>query len=241
MDFKKLDWFSISMITTIFLLLVGCIIQIVWLRAKLSAYSDTQLSSTLELQSKMTQGMKLTANTLKTYSVILDNRMTYALNRPASDDAEFLLEFCVPRVFNVPHVCDGIVNGLNVSCSEVSYLVINVVEEGASQLMLDLQKKLIVYVMINKILYFADYSILIQTQLREHNDIFKDKYVIYLYTMNSPKNIIVDNDLQFCTIDIMPFFGQISSDDTFDLKTLLSLSNVPTFKPMHILAFVIAQ
>ena len=230
---------TIALVAVTTLLIIWCILQVLWIRSKLSAYTDTNLSSQLDTQSKMLMALNAPKNTVKVCSLKLDVRLTYKINQSSALEAVFLAELTTPNIFNIPHVCGNVTTSLNLSCTSVSFLVITN-DAGASDFVIDLQNGAIVYIMINKVLYFADFNMLTQTELKNSYPDYTNSYVIYLYTIISAGNTPYTAD-NTCTIDITPFFGTISTDASQNVSTLLSTSNIQSYKAMHVLAFTLQK
>ena len=235
-----MDWIAVLLIVMAVLALVGCILQIVWIRAKLGNYSQTQMATSLATQSAMMKELAVQQPTAQVYSLLVNAPLTVKINKATSPENIALSPLAAPQEFNVPQICNNtyFASG-TVSCNSVSFLVVNI-NDSVSQFILDIQNGTIMYVMINSLLYRAKYDVAFQNVAINADSAYSATYILALYTMDTEKN--VSKNGASCTMSIVPFFGTLSKDGSAAITTALGLTaNGSNNVPVHMMAIMLPK
>lgn len=232
-----MDWIAVVLIIIAVVALVGCVLQIIWIRNKLNNYSQTQMAAALNAQNATLSQLAIPQPTAQVYSLLVDSVLTNKINQMSAPEHSALATLAVPQTFNVPQICNNqYYTSGSISCNKVAYLVVNI-NDSVSQLVITMQHGKIMYVMIKSVLYLAKYDPLFMSAAQSTNMAYNSKYIIALYTILSLDNI--SNNGTNCSTSIVPFFGSLSTDDTPTITSLLSLSPMGTTTPIHMMAIML--
>lgn len=228
-----MDWLAVALIIVAVVALLGCILQIVWIRNKLGNYSQTQMAAALTQQSTMMMQLAIPQPTARVFSLLVHAPLTIKFNMISAPENSTLATMSIPQVFSVPQICENKYTSGSISCNAPSYLVFHM-NESAADMIGNVQKGAVMYIMIKSILYLARYDHAFQSVL----DNAGAYYVLALYTIQSAQNVSTEGD--GCAVSIVPFFGTLSNDSTATLPALLALSpNGPETVPIHVMAISI--
>lgn len=224
-------------ILTIFLAVVfvlATVIQIIWIRNKISNFSESKLSSELTQKSIIAAAVSSNRSNLVIYNVIVDLELTSSLNTKYNPEHIELVEIVAPKSFSVPHVCNNEVKSATLSCIDVGFLVIQSTQ-SSSLMIADITKQLLMYLMINEKYYLVDIDYFAVKQIQEKYSKYKGYYIVAFYTIKNIDNIVL-NTTETCHIDLLPFIGTLSSNNIIDNLMISSLSSQKT-KQLHMMGY----
>ena len=228
------DMIKIGIVIVIFVLFFLCLLQIIWIRGKLGNYADSKLANGLLSSSSSSSA---SSSSLSVYSLIVNAKLSLILNNVTSLENSMIVPLTIPTTFNVPYTCNGAIVSTNMLSNIASYLVINL-GSSADKLIIDILQGRITYIMINGAMYLVHYSQDIQMALQGQNNALVNTYILYLFTMKSSNNVAETLD-STCTIDMLPFFGQISQDTNPNLINSIGLNKSSSDIPVHALGFIL--
>lgn len=224
---KQIVIISLIILSIIFVILV--IFQILWIRTKLKNFEQTNLASKMTKEVQLMSKRK-TSN-INVYSLMLKCNDILYINDFTTKEYEFLIDFAKPKQFHVPHMCGNKIISGNLSCVDVCFLCVDPLE-SASYLLEDIKKGTIMYVFILGKYYLIAYDEQLIKRFHEEFKTYNNDYIFFVYPINSPKNYLI-NVAQNCSLELTPFFGQLSEKNLFKE---LNLNN--EVKQMHILAYL---
>lgn len=225
-------WMIIGLTAIACVALVGCLLQILWLRGKLNDYSVTKLASEMELKGRIPH--RPSASVVEVYSAVMDVALTRRLNKKETDEYQKIVDMVLPQTFNILNVCGNEAMSIKTSCNKVDLMVLNITESG-SRFALDVASNVILYVMLKGTLYLARYDKKVDDVLHSFNALaYKDKQVVALYTIESKENIPIEGVYTECAIALTPFMGQISTDGSPGIGTWLPTTDTRKLMPIHI-------
>lgn len=222
------QWILLSLVAAAIIFIIGVIFQILWIRAKISSYSASKLSSEMTQQAKISASTSSARSNLIVYSVALNTILTNSLNVEFNAEYIDLNSVAAPKSFNIPHTCGSIVKSVTLSCNDVGFLVLEMTM-GSSALIQDLTNQSLLYIMVAGNLYLIDSNNTINQAIQKTYPQYKGYYIIYVYTISSSKNIIL-NTADTCQLDIVPFYGTLSTNNIINFLDLTS-------KHLHILGY----
>lgn len=244
-------WLLGAMVFVTVLLLAAIIIQIVYVRTKLSSVQSSLYNKELQIRSQYNQEAKL-SNKLQVYGLQIDNNSTRLLNNTTMSLGSTLLPIVTPKEFRLPHVCDNnSVQSLSVAVNKVGFLVVTK-NLGAEELIKDIINNNVLYVIVNGHFMLIDWDngdkmkSIIET-VKQHDPVsstIEDRYIFFVYAPKSEFNSLVERHLQpVCNISIKTFLGNtVDVVDTTDkrlvnMESVFGLSKTETFKPLHLLGY----
>jgi len=202
------------------LLSLICFTQMIWIATALHKKPPPR-NGPLADRAEKQKGVRL-------YSIQLNAARTKDLNSSTSADQALLASIALPRSFNVPQDCNGLLLSSNILCGKCYYLVIGR-GSGADQLIADLHSGDCVYLCVGQQVFFAAYDPNCQNLVS--SDMYGSSYILLLYTMDSTKNV------SECKFNLVPFYGQASSDSTPNLSSLLEISSGVSNVPLQIIGY----
>lgn len=211
------QWVVIVCIIASVLFVLGVIIQIVWIRNKMSDFEETKLASEMTQQARITSSSASARSNLAVYSVMLNLDLTNALNTPFNAEYNDLLSVTSPKAFSIPHICNNVVKSAKLSCNDIQYMVLQNTN-GSVNLIKDITSQALMYVMISGKLYLIDSNPVYNKGIQDTYPDYVGYQIIYLYAIASPKNIVLDTS-DTCLLDLVPFYGSLSTTNTIDLPT----------------------
>lgn len=223
------QWVVIVCIIASVLFVLGVIIQIIWIRNKMYNFEESKLASEMTQQAKITSATSSSRSNLAVYSVMINLDLTSSLNTEFNAEYNDLLASTAPKSFSVPHICNNVVKSAKLSCNDIQFLVLQSTT-GSANLLKDIASQAIMYVMISGKLYLIDSNPIYNKGIQDTYPDYVGYEIIYLYAIASPKNIVLDTS-DTCLLDLVPFYGTLSTTNTVDFPT--STGNMQ----LHILGY----
>ena len=205
------QWIFICLIALAVLFILGVIFQILWIRRKLSDFSTSKLSSEMTQNAKIVASTSAARSNLIVYNVVLNSPLTQSLNTEFNSENIDLMNMVAPKTFNIPHTCGNIVKSMSLSCNDVAFLVLQKTL-GSEALIQDIENQSIMYIMVNGNLYLIDSSPTSNKIIQDTYTQYNDSYIVYVYTISTAKNIVL-NTGDSCELDVIPFYGSLSTSD----------------------------
>jgi len=245
MDFfgTNIKWASIieiTLIVVILVLIIGCILQVIWIRGKLSTYDSSNLANTMNaLNQQKQQLFQSSQSFLQVYSIIINTPLTVKANNVTTPEYALLTPLTTPGNFNVPYSCADGITSVSMQSNDVTYVVITSSSLGANQLVGDVAQGRVAYLMINSIMYLVTYDPTVQAAIQGLNNSYTNTFLLCLFKMISNRNSAITPD-STCTLDMLPFFGLISNNTAPSLLTNLNITNAsPKEIPVHALGYLL--
>ena len=226
------QWVVVICIILSVLFILGVIVQIVWIRNKMSNFEESKLASELTQHAKITSRTSSARSNLIVYSVIINLDLTTSLNTEFNGEFNDLISLAAPKSFIIPHICNNAIKSANLSCNDVQFIVLQSTN-GSINLLKDITDQKLMYVMISGKMYLIDSNPIYNKGIEETYSDYKGYHIIYLYAIASPKNIVLDT-ADTCIIDLVPFYGSLSSTSTIDFQITGTMQ-------MHILGYTLTN
>jgi len=243
-------WAIIVIGTTLVLVIVFGVLQVLWIRNKLTSIQKASYNHELDTRRLVSQDVDI-QNRLQVYGLVLNCKATSVLNTILF---ESIKPFAIPKIVNIPHVCGSVMKSLNVNVQKVGFLAVKT-NEGADQLAQDIVSQKTRYIVINGQLLLIDYDssksrdtmiqTIIDANIRGTSDKISQLQVFFVYALGSIQNKLVDVDksLSSCKPDIKSFMGTpsyaSSQEDTqsIDVQAMLGYHNDAIEMPLHTLGY----
>jgi hypothetical protein len=170
------------------------ILQIVYIKAKLSTFSKDKLESELRLKERVV----CPEGNITIYSMIVDIKKTLKANNPVSN------QYIGGRSIDtfLPYMCTERETIVNLRTTMKPNFVLCVQQTPNALALQDkIRKEHQVFLMINGSIYLAN---IIEQAV-------EDMVVLSLYAVKSPENEILDVTLSGCQMTLVPFLGNLAT------------------------------
>jgi len=224
-------WVWITLICAAIVFILFIIGQVLWLRAKVKDFDRTKLTSQMTQQALIASSNK--QSNLNLYSVVLDIPHTLQLNNKSTLEYGDMIPIVAPQTFNVPHVCGGVITSAHLSCNDPAFICMKNTY-GAEQLLLDVKNGSIMYVMINGLYYLVTFDERAVVMLIANYPMYANNMILTLFTVNSASNIVLDATTS-CTIELVPFFGALS---TVNALQSINIDSKKQEQQFHVLGYL---
>lgn len=206
-----LDANVILIVVGIILVLI-ILMQIVWVRVKIAAFTKAKLSSELRLSDRFSSACP--SGNIMINAMIVDTTMTGKLNNPVSEEYLLYRPGVERKQIVLPYVCTnsrskGIVS-LTTMMTQVFSLCIDITP-AAYELESLLKTQPQIYMMINEKIYLGGCDDILLESLRKVNPYFNNKFIVNLYAVRSDQNEVMDYTVSGCQMTLVPFFGKLST------------------------------
>ena len=207
------NWVFIILCSLAVTLIILCILQIVWVRVKVSSFHSTSLKKELSLKQQVVASMSAT-NYLQVYSVLIDTWLTRELNNPSHTFSTTIRNEVAPRKFSLPYVCSTKYASLDVDCNGVGFIVMQR-SDGSSRIIQDIRNGEVRYVLIQNKVYVAYYEEDAVNGIKDHlsevYDTLKERDIIMIYALTIPQNFVYEPaDGSKCSMSLSVFMGSLS-------------------------------
>ena len=204
------------------IVLLSIMFLIILIRAKVVKYENNQY--TIQKHEE-----EYTRNNIVMYSLVIQVSDTININRNTTDEYNILYTNYINKSFNIPHICGNKIESISIVCNDIAFIAIKNTF-SSSKLVEDIQTGSVCYVLINNQLYFVHYNIDVMNNILYKFPIYNSCYIIALYTIQS------SNISSSCVIDILPFWGALSTTNAFNI---LNLNMKYKEFPFHLLGYTI--
>ena len=237
----------IALVSTCILFVFLIILQIFWIRSKLSAIEHRERNKDLVMRSEVADKMNV-KNRLQMYSLLVDCRSTGVLNNSSFKYFKELKPHFAPKIITLPYVCESGVWSKKTSIDKAGILVTDA-NHGAFSLQEDVLQDLIKYVVINGQMFIVDMprDNVLKDKIREFeinnvSDKIDDRCIFVLYPVKSRYNTMIDLEGDKCTMEINTFLGSISTldndqTDHFDMGYVIGFGKSTSMMPTHVLGY----
>lgn len=243
-NMEKSDYVTIILAVVSLICLIVIIIQIFMVRSEIEKQASDVYRKAGEARDNVLQAVSESA-TLQVYPLIIDTVTTRHLN-PSLKYFETVLPMLVPRQFNIPHVCNGKINSLQVDGYQVGLLVAHS-NQGSHQLTSDVLVGRVQYVYLQrKPFLVAPVEDDVIQKLKTFTDtsafqMLDQRHVFALYAINSPQNIVTTPSTS-CTLAVTSPFTQgppLAMSGRNGIELLQELSLVRDQEPLHALGYTL--
>lgn len=246
-------WVFILLCCLAVILVVLCILQIIWIRTKLSSVMESALDKEGKVKRQALDSIN-SANTLNMYSLVCDVGLTIKINKTSNNFYSKIQQQLKPQRFSIPHVCSTSYASLEVDANNVALIAVKR-GNGSSSLLFDITNNRIRYIQMNGVLFLVWYDEKVMASMKDTFYNYgmtevESCEVFAIYAIDSADNFkyLPPGDTD-CRVQLKPFNGILSNRTHFQpsasSKDTLMIDAVFGTKssgllPMHVLGYKIS-